>query len=123
MSAGSTRTTWIWRADRRVGYHGVAIDYFGRSADTEDRSESFEYWPHVQETTADGVTADVLAGVQHLRSAAGGSVRSVFTVGFCFGGRHSLRQAAVVAGLAGAVAFYGSSLLVDEVVDDVRLRC
>lgn len=104
----------------RVGYHCVAIDYFGRSADTDDRSEAFEFWPHVQETTADGVTADVRAGVQHLQSAAGGSVRSVFTLGFCFGGRHSLRQSAAIDGLAGAVAFYGSSALVDEVVDDVQ---
>jgi carboxymethylenebutenolidase len=104
----------------RAGYHCVAIDYFGRTADTDDRSEAFEFWPHVQQTTPEGVTHDVAAGVGHLRSAAGGSVSSVFTLGFCFGGRNSLRQSAAIDGLSGAVAFYGNSALVDEVVDEVR---
>jgi carboxymethylenebutenolidase len=104
----------------RAGYHCVAVDYFGRTASTDDRGEAFEFWPHVEQTTPEGVTHDVAAGVEHLHSSAGGSVRSVFTVGFCFGGRNSLRQSAAISGLAGAVAFYGNSVLVDEVVDDVQ---
>jgi carboxymethylenebutenolidase len=102
-----------------AGFHSIAIDYFGRTASTSDRSEPFEYWPHVEQTTPDGVTADVAAAVGYLRSAAGGSVTSVFTVGFCFGGRHSLRQSAAIPGLSGVVAFYGSSVLIDDLVDDV----
>ena len=102
-----------------AGFHTVAIDYFGRTASTADRSESFEYQPHVQQTTPDGVTADVTAGVEYLRAAAGGSATSVFTVGFCFGGRHSLRQSAAIPGLSGVVAFYGSSALVDDLADEV----
>ncbi len=47
------------------------------------------------------------AGVAHLRSPAAESCRSVFTVGFCFGGRHSWLAAAAGHGLAGAVGFYG----------------
>jgi carboxymethylenebutenolidase len=34
-------------------------------------------------------------------------VRAVFTVGFCFGGRHSWLAAAEGNGLAGAIGFYG----------------
>jgi carboxymethylenebutenolidase len=102
-----------------AGFHTVAIDYFGRTASTTDRSESFEHQPHVQQTTPEGVTADVAAGVDYLRSAAGGSAQSVFTVGFCFGGRHSLRQSAAIPGLSGVVAFYGSSVLVDDLADEV----
>jgi carboxymethylenebutenolidase len=104
----------------RAGYHCVAIDYFGRTAQTDDRSEAFEFWPHVQQTTPVGVTQDVAAGVAHLQSAEGGSVRSLCTLGFCFGGRNSLRQSAAIDGLSGAVAFYGNSALVDDLVDQVH---
>ena len=39
--------------------------------------------------------------------AEGGETRSVFTVGFCMGGRRSWLSAAGKHGLAGAVGFYG----------------
>jgi carboxymethylenebutenolidase len=42
--------------------------------------------------------------VAHLRAAA---VESVFTVGFCLGGRFSWLAAADRHGLAGAIGFYG----------------
>ena len=44
------------------------------------------------------------AAVEHLRSLG---VESVFTVGFCMGGRQSWLAAAAGHGLAGAVGFYG----------------
>ena len=47
--------------------------------------------------------------MEWLRSPAGGSRERVFTVGFCFGGRHSWLAAAGGHGLAGAVGFYGST--------------
>ncbi|MDP9241268.1 MAG: dienelactone hydrolase family protein [Actinomycetota bacterium] len=90
-----------------AGMPAVAIDYFGRTAGTGDRSGAFEYMPHVQQTTPEGVAADVAAAVAHLRSPDGGAVTSVFTVGFCFGGAYSWRQSADTPGLAGAVGFYG----------------
>src|SRR2546423_9780439 len=68
------------------GYAALAIDYFGRTAGVEKRGEDFEYMPHVQQTTTRTVQADAAAAVEELRSRG---VRSVFTVGFCFGGRHS----------------------------------
>ncbi len=86
------------------GYVAVAFDYFGRSAGVEKRGADFEYMPHVQQTTTDGVQADVAACVVHLR---GLGCRSIVTVGFCFGGRHSWLAAASGHGLAGAVGFYG----------------
>jgi carboxymethylenebutenolidase len=60
--------------------------------------------PHVQQTTPAGVQADVGACVAHLRAAGCGGI---FTVGFCFGGRHSWLAAASGHELAGAVGFYG----------------
>ena len=47
------------------------------------------------------------AAVAFLRSPDGGSCSAVFTVGFCFGGRHSWLAAASGHGLSGAVGFYG----------------
>ncbi len=89
------------------GHAAVAIDYFGRTAGPASRGDDFPFMDHVRETTPDGVQADVAAAVALLRSPAGGSCRSVFTVGFCFGGRHSWLAAAAGHGLAGAVGFYG----------------
>ena len=60
--------------------------------------------PHVDQTTPEGVQADVAAAVAWLR--AHGST-SIFTVGFCFGGRNSWLAAAAGHGLSGAVGFYG----------------
>jgi carboxymethylenebutenolidase len=58
----------------------------------------------VEQTTPAGVQADTAAGASWLREAGCGSI---FTVGFCFGGRHSWLAAAGGHGLAGAVGFYG----------------
>ena len=89
------------------GYAAVAFDYFGRTAGAEKRGEEFEYMPHVEQVTSQGLQADVAASVAYLRSDAGGSVAAVFTVGFCFGGRNSWLAAAFGHGLAGAIGFYG----------------
>jgi len=86
------------------GIAALAIDYFGRTAGTEKRSDEFEYREHVVQTTPEGVQADVRAAVEWLRGAGCGSI---FTVGFCFGGRNSWLAAAGGHGLAGAAGFYG----------------
>ena len=86
------------------GYAAVAFDYFGRTAGVEKRGDDFEYMPHVEQTTPEGVQADVAASVAYLRAAG---CTSVFTVGFCFGGRNSWLAAAAGHGLAGAIGFYG----------------
>jgi carboxymethylenebutenolidase len=103
-----------------VGADAVAIDYFGRTAGIGDRSEAFEYTPHVQQTTPEGIASDVGAAVAMLRSADGGGAQSVFTVGFCFGGSHSWRQSAMTPGLAGTIGFYGRPQLVEDVVEQMR---
>jgi carboxymethylenebutenolidase len=89
------------------GITALAIDYFGRTAGVGKRDDDFPYREHVAQTTAEGVQADVRAAVDYLRSPNGGSVEYVFTVGFCFGGRHSWLAAAAGHGLAGAIGFYG----------------
>ena len=86
------------------GHAAVAIDYFGRTAGVSKRDDGFDYTPHVRRTTAEGVQADTAAGVARLRETGS---EAIFTVGFCFGGRHSWLAAAAGHGLAGAIGFYG----------------
>ena len=86
------------------GIAAVAIDYFGRTAGVAKRDDDFDYMPHVSETKLELVQADTAAAIEHLR---GLDCRSVFTVGFCFGGRNSWLAAASGHGLNGAVGFYG----------------
>ena len=87
------------------GYAAIAFDYFGRTAGVGKRGEDFEYMPHVQAATPEGIQADVAAAAEWLRMRAG--AEGVHTVGFCMGGRHSWLAAAAGHGLAGAVGFYG----------------
>jgi carboxymethylenebutenolidase len=86
------------------GIAAVAFDYFGRTAGVGKRGEEFDYMEHVAQTTPEGVQADVRAAVEWLR---GEGIGSVFTVGFCFGGRNSWLAAASEHGLKGAAGFYG----------------
>jgi carboxymethylenebutenolidase len=89
-------------AERR--YAAVAIDYFGRTAGAAKRDDDFEYAPHVEQTSAGGVKADTRAAVDHLR---GFGCTSIFTLGFCMGGRLSWLASSWGLGLAGAIGFYG----------------
>jgi carboxymethylenebutenolidase len=86
------------------GHTAVAVDYFGRTAGAGKRDDDFEYRPHVDQTTPEGVQLDTRAAVEWLRARG---ARSIFTVGFCFGGRNSWLAALSGHGLAGAVGFYG----------------
>jgi carboxymethylenebutenolidase len=86
------------------GYAAVALDYFGRTAGVAKRDEDFDYKEHVQQTKPGLVQEDVGACVRHLSSLG---CTSVFTVGFCLGGRHSWLAAASSHGLKGAIGFYG----------------
>ncbi|MGZ4310110.1 MAG: dienelactone hydrolase family protein [Gaiellaceae bacterium] len=86
------------------GHAALAIDYFGRTAGVAKRDDDFDFMPHVERTTVAGIQADVVAAVSRLREEG---AASVFTVGFCFGGRNSWLSAASGHGLAGAIGFYG----------------
>lgn len=103
-----------------VGVDSVAIDWFGRTAPDDDRSEAFAFMPHVQQMQPQQVAADVAAAVAHLRSPEGGSARAVFVVGFCLGGGYAWRQSADTPGLAGAIGFYGRPSTALEVADAMK---
>jgi len=102
-----------------IGVDAVAIDYYGRSAGISSRSAEFDWMTHVQQTTPQGVAADVAAAADYLRSNDV-DVTSVFTVGFCVGGGYSWRQSADTPGLAGCIGFYGRPQSAAAVVDRMR---
>jgi carboxymethylenebutenolidase len=104
-----------------AGLHAVAIDPYGRTGGPEHRDETFEYRPHRERATDEGLRADVCAGVAEAGDA--GATR-VLTMGFCFGGRASLMQASQDA-VDGAVAFYASpaaELTAGSPLDEARAR-
>ena len=101
-----------------AGLPTVAIDYFGRTADTDRRGDDFDHTPHVRQVDPANVARDAAAAVDRLRSTAG--VGPVFTVGFCFGGSQSWRLSASGLDLAGVVGFYGKPALVRDVLDRMR---
>jgi carboxymethylenebutenolidase len=114
------------------GVDAVAIDYFGRTAGTEPRPDTFEYRPHVDQTRWPGLQADIRAGTEHLRragaGAGAGAAPTLFSVGFCFGGRMAYLSATLGLGLAGVIGFYGwpsgvhytGSPAPTEVADQIR---
>jgi carboxymethylenebutenolidase len=89
-----------------TGAEAIAIDYFGRTAGLTPREDDFDYMPHVRQTKLETVTQDVSAALAYLRGLPN-APRSLFTVGFCFGGSNSFYQAASNQGLAGVIGFYG----------------
>ena len=96
-------------ADRfaEVGVDAVAIDFFARTALSDDRSDAFDFMSHVGQTKPETLQADIAAAAAHLRGKDGGQVRSLFSVGFCFGGALSYLQAASGLGYKGVIGFYG----------------
>jgi carboxymethylenebutenolidase len=106
----------------QTGIDSVAIDYLTRHGVPSPRPDNFDFMAAIQQarSSPEGMDADVAAGIEYLRSSAGGSVSSVFTVGFCFGGSNSWRQSAKQPGLAGAIGFYGRPGLVQDVIPQMK---
>ena len=99
------------------GHAAIAIDYFGRTLGVAKREDDWDYMPHVQQTTPEGIMADARAAVARLRESG---ASTIFTVGFCFGGSNSWRAAAELEGLRGAIGFYGRPARVEDVVTRMR---
>jgi carboxymethylenebutenolidase len=100
-----------------AGLHAVAFDYYGRTAGTGSRDEEFSYHEHLDKLDFATVAQDASAAVARVRQRTGAT--AVFTVGFCFGGAMSWRQAAAGDDLAGSVGFYGIPSRVVDVADRI----
>lgn len=101
-----------------LGIHAVAIDYFGRTAGRGPRGDDFEFMPHVMQCQPRTLYQDIEVAVQHLRSKG---IGSIFSVGFCFGGRLSFNLAAERDDLAGVIGFYGRPTPRDESDDNAPI--
>jgi carboxymethylenebutenolidase len=86
------------------GIDAIAFDYFGRAAGIGDRGPGFEYRPYWERITYDNLRDDTLATAAYLRAET--HPRSLFTVGFCVGGRLALLSETFGLELAGAIGFY-----------------
>jgi carboxymethylenebutenolidase len=103
-----------------AGIDAVAIDYFGRTADNDDRGDTFDYMPLIQKTSPEDIAADTAAATAYLKSKDGGAVKSVFTVGFCYGGSNSWNQSAFQPGLNGAIGFYGRPMRSEPHISEMK---
>ncbi|SOD98552.1 dienelactone hydrolase family protein [Blastococcus haudaquaticus] len=106
----------------QAGLPAVAIDWFGRTAGVPDggvRGADFEYRPHVEAATAEGMDADIAAAIDYLRERAGVDL-PVVTVGFCLGGSLSWRQSGGELDVAGCVGFYGRPSVVGDAAGRAR---
>ncbi|MEO6795626.1 MAG: dienelactone hydrolase family protein [Candidatus Dormibacter sp.] len=103
-----------------VGFEAIVIDYLGRIAGIGERADDFDFRAAIQQTKPDQVAADVAAGIEYLKSEKGGSVRSVFTVGFCYGGAMSWRQSAAQPGLSGAIGLYGRPSVARDAIPEMK---
>ncbi len=92
-----------------VGVDALAIDYFGRTAGIgiRERPTDFDFMAHVGETRYSNLSWDVRAAAEHVRNLGPGRGRSVFVIGFCFGGRLAFLANTLGLGLAGSIGFYG----------------
>jgi carboxymethylenebutenolidase len=90
-----------------AGVHATAFDYFGRTAGEGERGDAFDHPPHVERTTTEGIRLDAAAARDHVASSEGGGASSIFSVGFCMGGRQSFNLASTDLGVAGVIGFYG----------------
>jgi carboxymethylenebutenolidase len=88
------------------GIVALAIDYFGRTAGTGERGDDFEHMPHVERARWENLRGDIASAVAYLR-AQEPAPRSLFTTGFCMGGRLASMSTTLGLGLAGAIPFYG----------------
>lgn len=105
-----------------AGVDAVAIDLYSRTAADDDgpRAETWGFRPHMEKVTPETVAEDTHAAVEFLRSADGGSVRSLFSLGFCFSGALSWRQSSGPEGFAGCIGMYGGPDRVRELIPRMK---
>jgi carboxymethylenebutenolidase len=93
------------------GYLAIAPELFHRTAPEKTEISYTDFpsaMPHMQALTAEGLTADAQAAYQWLTGQPVNK-QSIFSVGYCLGGRGSF-LANTVLPLKAAVSYYGGGL-------------
>jgi carboxymethylenebutenolidase len=101
-------------ADRfaREGYVAIAPELFHRTAPKGFEASYTDFpsvMPHMQALTSEGMTADLYAAYQWLTNQQQVNAQTVFSVGYCLGGRVSFLANAVLP-LKAAISYYGGGL-------------
>ncbi|MGD0196948.1 MAG: dienelactone hydrolase family protein [Solirubrobacteraceae bacterium] len=86
------------------GYAAVAIDYYGRVAGAEKRSEDFPAMEFRSHLDVDAAKLDIAAAIDFIH---GQGVESVFTLGCCFGATVAWLATTGDRQLAGAIGYHG----------------
>jgi carboxymethylenebutenolidase len=87
------------------GIDAVAIDWFGRTPETDARDASFDHMTHVAGTSWPAIASDIAVGVEALRADG---IDRIFTIGFCMGGRMSFLTGTLGLDVAGVIGMYGT---------------
>jgi len=90
-----------------VGMRALAMDYFGRTAQSDVRDDSFDPKDHTQHMTPETFGWDLAAAVDYIRRKEGQELPT-FTVGFCMGGAISFWAGTRGLLLAGVIGFYAA---------------
>lgn len=90
------------------GHAAIAIDYFGRTAGTGLRDDSFAFMEHAVRLKRETIDADIAAAAAYLRTAAAGNCHCTIALGFCFGGRQAFFASSRRFDFAGVIGFYGA---------------
>lgn len=90
-----------------AGQRALAIDYFGRTAESNDRTEPFDAMSHAQQMTPETFGLDLAAAVTEVRRSEGRDLPT-FTVGFCMGGSLSFWAGTQGYDLSGVIGFYAA---------------
>ncbi|MGI5488923.1 dienelactone hydrolase family protein [Microtetraspora malaysiensis] len=101
-----------------AGFATVAIDWFGRTTENDERGDDFPFRSHLPDVDPRNIAADVSVALEHL--AGRGATGPAFTAGFCFGGSMSWRLSAGPVDLSGVIGFYGRPALVRDVIPEMR---
>jgi len=89
-----------------IDLDAIGLDYYGRTARDSERDASFDHLSHMKRTTWAGLRSDAEAAAAELRTRRG--VTSLFSIGFCFGGRLSFLLGTVPGlDMSGVIGFYG----------------
>ncbi|MCI0527957.1 MAG: dienelactone hydrolase family protein, partial [Nitrospira sp.] len=97
----------------REGYAALAIDYYHRTAPgmelgytNPDIEKGFS---HAQQTTTEGLMADIQAAISYLRSRRDVRGDRIGCMGFCFGGRVAYLTA-TATDMKATASFYGGGI-------------
>ena len=95
-----------------MGYVALAVDLYGKVA--KDNDEAHQLMSGLVEEDA---VASLRAGADYLRSRKDVRAQAIGTIGWCMGGKYSIRLAAADPGIRACVMYYGA-----PITDEAKIK-